>query len=48
MNSRFTPVMALKEGAGDALRLYWAIVTAPFRVVFSFVAHRGGKTHLAH
>ena len=38
--SALTPLMALKEGFTGAFLLFWAIVTAPFRVVFSFGVHR--------
>lgn len=42
-----TPFMALREGFTEAFFLFWAIVTAPFRVVFSFVAHRNGRIYPA-
>jgi hypothetical protein len=45
---RLTPMLALKEGFTQALMLFWALVTAPFRVLFSFVAHRDHTDRSAH
>jgi hypothetical protein len=42
----------LAQGFIEGLRLFWAIISAPFRPVFSFVVHRNrnadGKAHPVH